>query len=152
MPSLPLLVFPPLKWHISVQQFIFHCTSSVTTCWIVIQVDASFPYADFLLLLHYHHYYDCFLILPALWHFQGQEQFSLPLYTFLTVRNFEGQHNKQGGKKKGVLVAWDKNMNHLMNKWEQRKGETGTHSVAGTKIALFQVTRAEGSGRGITIQ
>lgn len=56
----------------------------------VLRVDASFPYSAFLLLLHYHHYYDCFLILSALWHFQGQEGFSLPLYTFLTVRDFDG--------------------------------------------------------------
>lgn len=70
----------------------------------------------------------------------------MPLYTFLTVRGFERQHNKQGGKEKGVLVGWDENMNGLVGKWEQKKGETGTHStysVAGTMIALSQVTRAE---------
>lgn len=123
-----LSYFFPLKWHVPVQQFLSHCVSSIVNCWVFVQVDASFPYSDFLLHIHYH-YYDCFLILPSLWHFQGQEGFSLPLYTFLTVRDFEGQHSKQGGKEKDVLVGWDENMNGLVSKWEQKEGETGTRST-----------------------
>lgn len=126
----------PLKWHIPVQRFISHCMSSMVICWVFVQVGASFPYSAFLLLLRYHHHYDCFLILSALWHFQGQEGFSLPLYTFLTVRDFEGQCSKQGGKEKSVLVGWDEYINSWLGKWEQR-GETGTnstYSVAGTMI------------------
>lgn len=106
----------------------------MVTCWVYVQVDASFPYSDFLLLLPYH-YYDYFLILPTLWHFQGQEGFSLPLYTFLTVRDFEGQYSKQGVKEKGVLVGWNENMHGLVGEWEQWEGETGTHSMAGTMVA-----------------